>query len=424
MVRRVALAALVFVLGTAPCLAQAPPPAAATPKWFKFSFLNRGRVEQWTGTLVPDTYYLNRLRLQADVLPTRWLRAVVQVQDARVAGFSAPVAPATAFNELDLRLAFVDVKHAPSSTAWRLGRQELQFGDGRLVAPSDWGNVTRTFDAIAMRWTRQQWTVTSFAAAVVAIDSRDLDERRRGEWLYGAYVTLAETTSKRVWEPYVFVKTNDTALDERGGPGDAASVTAGLRAVGTVTPRVDYNVEAAYQGGHASGDTHRAWAAHAGGGFTWTTAAWKPRAGADYDAASGDGARRDGMRGTFDPLFPSTHAKWGLADRVSWRNMAHFGATLTVTPRRATTLGGGWHRNWLRETADGYYNGSGVRVPALRPSTSRHLGDSLDAQVTLDITRHLNVNAGIGYFFVGPYLREALDQQDQWTQFVMWRVVF
>ena len=330
-----------------------PAATAAPPAWFKLSFLQRGRLEAWRGTSSPDTYFLNRVRVQAEVMPASWLRGVVQLQDARVADYAAKVKPTGMFNEVDLRLAFAEVKHARSRVTARLGRQELEFGDGRLVAPSNWGNVTRTFDAALVTLARKPWTVTAFAAQLVLIDSEALDRGKPGEYFYGAYGQFTTPKAKRVFEPYALVRTRDRVVDERGRAGDAVTATVGLRAAGTLPAQVDYNAEAAYQGGHNAEDTIRAWAMHAGAGVIVSQRAWKPRFGIDYDRASGDRARKDGKKGTFDPLYPSSHTKWGLADRVSWSNMEHAGATLSVAPRKTTKVQAGVHRYWVVERTDG-----------------------------------------------------------------------
>ncbi len=393
------------------------------PTWLKLNFVERGRLESWRGTSPEDTYYLNRIRLQAEVRPAAWLRGVVQFQDARVAGYALPVKPASMFNELDLRQAFVDITPPGSGVVVRPGRQELAFGDGRLVAPSDWGNVTRTFDGLSVALSRARWTVTLFATQPVIIDPTRFDERQRGDWFSGAYLGLT-TRSRRAWDAYVLVKAQDRAVDERGRRGDLRVATFGLRAAGPLPSRFDYTLEGAIQRGHVAQAPLEAWAAHVTLARTLSTAGWRPRVAFDYDAASGDKSRLDGKAGTFDALYPSNHARWGLTDRVSWRNMEHVGLTLGVTPRRDTRVSGGWHRLWVREQADGYYNGAGTRVPPTGPASGRRLGDAIDAQVTIDVTKYVSVNAGVGRFLVGPFLREANRQRDQWLRFVMWRVAF
>src|SRR6185295_5577398 len=58
------------------------------PHWMKFSFDERLRLEGFSGNgFKPDssdTYLLQRLRVNIDVLPASWMKFRFQMQDARV----------------------------------------------------------------------------------------------------------------------------------------------------------------------------------------------------------------------------------------------------------------------------------------------------------------------------------------------------
>jgi hypothetical protein len=262
-----------------------------------------------------------------------------------------------------------------------------------------------------------------FASSVVAIDSTGWDQHTEGQQFYGAMYTWNSAKSKRLFEPYVFVKAQERAIDERGNAGDALIATAGFRMVGPFTKRVDYNVEAATQSGHNAGDEHQAWAVHVGGGTTFPDMAWRPRLGVDFDAASGDREAKDGKRHTFDVLYGTNHAKFGLLDNIAWRNMEHVGVIVTMTPAKTLKTTTGWHRNWVRELADGYYQGGGGKTKTSK--TGEHLlGDTVDVQLSIDVAKHLNVQFGAGYMFAGGYQRFGVGRENAFTQFLMWRVVF
>lgn len=383
----------------------------------------RGRVEDWnTGFAVADSDHLNRLRMQTEVTPVNWFRAVVQVQDARTVDYSLVAKPTNMYNQFDLRLGFVDFKHKQSGTTYRGGRQEFNFGEGRLVSAGDWSNVGRSFDGASMQWARKQGVMTVFATSVVFIDSKGWDEHLKGQQFYGGLYTWTGKKSKRVFEPYVFVKAQDTAVDERGNIGDALVTTVGLRAVGPINAHLDYNVETAWQGGHYAQDDHRAWAVHLGGGTTFG-GSWKPRVGVDYDAASGDSASKDGKRQTFDVLFGTNHAKFGLVDNIAWRNMEHLGVVFTAAPAKEVKVTSGWHRNWIRDLHDGYYIGAGNKAKT-KATNERLFGDTIDLQVAVDLTKHLSVLFGTGYMFAGPDQALGVGRDNAFHQFFMWRVVF
>ena len=85
--------------------------------------------------------------------------------------------------------------------------------------------------------------------------------------------------------------------------------------VGRLSARTDYNVEAAIQRGSLGTDTISAWAGHALFGRTMPIGSKTYRAFGEYNYASGDDTPTDGVRGTFDQLYPTPHDKYGLADQ-------------------------------------------------------------------------------------------------------------
>jgi Alginate export len=79
--------------------------------------------------------------------PASWLKFDFQTQDARAFWKNQkPYAPPYQ-HTLDLSLAYVEMGNLEKYHAtFRAGRQELAFGDERLVGISNWTNVSRTFD--------------------------------------------------------------------------------------------------------------------------------------------------------------------------------------------------------------------------------------------------------------------------------------
>ena len=96
-----------------------------------------------------DIYWLNRLRVTAAVPMKPWLSATVQVQDARVEGRDGrhhrrPV-PRSARPAIGARGRR---RHGEGPRRVRGGRQELVFGDQRLIGHGNWLNTARSFDGV------------------------------------------------------------------------------------------------------------------------------------------------------------------------------------------------------------------------------------------------------------------------------------
>lgn len=405
--------------------AEGASPAATLPR-VQFGLQYRGRVEGTRGLGIvagrDDEYYLNRVRLDVTMHAARWLRVVAQAQDATVVAYSGGPAPGALSNRLDLRQGYIEAGHA--GVLVRAGRQELSFGEQRLIGGFDWGNTARSFDALRVSYQRPGVRADAFAASVVVVDPERLDRRRRDERLWGAYVSFDRVLSGGVFEPYVFVKQTDRAVSEAGVAGHGEVTTGGLRVAGTLPHGFDYSGDIAWQRGALATDAVSAMAVHARLG--WRPPGWalRPRFVIEGNHASGDERPGDGRRGTFDQLYPTNHAKYGIADAIGWRNMRSLTAGVELTPARRVRVHADVHRLHLATRADGLYLAGGARRLHHPDARSTHVGTELDLQVTVAATARLAVMAGVARLAAGAYLAEAARDGVLWTPHVMWTVKF
>jgi hypothetical protein len=373
----------------------------------------RGRLEGFTGGgFAPDRedlYWLNRFRVTARLSMKPWLSAAVQAQDARVEGRNAVVTGAPFRDQLDLRLAHLDVgAFERSRIAVRAGRQELTFGEQRLVGHGNWLNTARSFDGVRGVFRHKKLRIDAFAASVVAIQMDEVNHSGGGNFLYGADAPLAVLPSGGVLEPYVFVRTTENLPTETGASGDLTSSTAGVRIGGKLSPVIDYNVEAAIQRGSLGSDTVAAWAGHAVMGRTVAVKSKTYRLFGEYNFASGDETPGDGARGTFDQLYPTAHDKYGLADQVGWKNIHQLRTGIEARPHTRLAIAGSYHSFWLASATDALYSAAGTvlaRIPAGAPD--RHVGQELDIQATYTPSARIQLHGGYAHIFPGAFLKAA-----------------
>ena len=407
---------------------QKPPTAFANvdlPTWMRLGVEYRGRLEGFTGGGFADDredlYWLNRFRVTARFSMKPWLSAAVQAQDARVEGRNAVTLGAPFRDQLDLRFAHVDVGNVDKSRfALRGGRQELVFGDQRLVGHGNWLNTARSFDAVRGVFRHKKLRVDGFAASVVNIDMDDVNRSGFGNYFYGADAPLAVLPNGGVIEPYEFVRTSRDLRTETGAPGDLTSSTTGVRSAGKLSARTDYNVEAAIQRGSLGSDTISAWAGHALVGRTIPAGSLTYRAFGEYNYASGDDMPGDGARGTFDQLYPTAHDKYGLADQVGWKNIHHLRTGLEVRPHTKLALAGAYHSFWLASATDALYSAGGAviaRIPTGAPD--RHVGQELDIQATFTPSSRIQLHGGYAYIFPGAFLKAATPGKSYSAPYVM-----
>jgi hypothetical protein len=397
------------------------------PAWLRLRGEFRERVERVSNAGFAgdrdDTYFLSRLRVTATAT-LRAIAATVQVQDARVGGKSIGPTGSPFGAPFDLRQAVVEVGGAKAPVSARLGRQEITFGDQRLVGHTNWLNSGRAFDGVRVAIRSKAAQVDLFAASVVRILDDEFDKSGGGNRFAGAHVATGRLVRQGTVEPYVFWRRDVNQRAETGGFGSLQQLTGGVRLLGKLPARLDYNVEMDVQRGSLGPDSVRAWAGH------WQIRetlpmAGTPRLAAEYNYSSGDADPADGIRGTFDQLYPTAHEKYGLADQVGWRNIHHARVGFDFTPIKATPITISYHSYWLAEPRDALYAASGAalaRVPLGAANT--HVGEEIDVQVTHSLTPYLALAAGYAHLLTGPFLKQATPGKSYSAPFLMVTYVF
>ena len=436
---RISTASAAFLLAAcvtnAAAQSQAPPQTVPTapaafanvqlPSWVRVGVEHRGRLEGPMGIGYAkdrdDLYWLNRFRLTGRFAIKPWLTAAVQAQDARVEGRNGPIAGAPFRDQFDLRLAHADIGNVErSQVAVRVGRQELAFGDQRLVGHVNWLNTARSFDAVRGVFRHKKLRVDAFAASVVTSVVDEFNSSGAGNYFYGVDAPLALLSFGGVLEPYEFVRSARNQRSDTGAIDTLVSSTTGIRFVGKLSPATDYNIEMALQRGSLATDDVAAWAGHWVVGRTESIGHTTYRLFGEYNYASGDGTPGDGQRGTFDHLYPTPHDKYGLADQVGWKNIHHLRAGVEVKPQSKLALAGGYHSFWLASARDALYNAGGAvvaRIPAGAPD--RHVGQELDVQATFTPSPRIQIHGGYSHLFTGAFLKAATPGESYSGPYIM-----
>jgi hypothetical protein len=420
-----------------PAAQQTPAPVKAPipnrfnevlPPWLRVRGEFRERVEGFESLgFTPDrddTYSLSRLRLNATVTPSPSLSFQAQVQDSRVA--EKTVGPTTApfRGPFDLRLGFADIGSTKSHVAARVGRQELAFGEQRLLGPLGWTNTARSWDAARLILRSTPFQVDVFAASLVRSLPDTFDKSGNGNRLVGAYGSAPTLIPRATVEPFVFLRRDQNIRGEFGGLGSLEQTTVGVRLAGKLPAGLDYNTDLAVQRGSLETDSVQAWAGH------WMVRESLPgkanvKLVSEYNHATGDSDPTDGVRQTFDQLYPTGHDKLGLADQVGWRNVHHIREGFEFTPFKATPLTVNYHSWWLADKADALYSAGGGPIARVAGgATDAHVGQELDIQISRNVTPQIAVAGGYSHIFTGSFLKQATPGASFSQPYVMVTYVF
>lgn len=361
-----------------------------------------------------DSYFLHQWMLHADLKYRRSFRVFVEGISAFIEDRDRAARPIDE-NRWDLHQLFADVRllGEDKPLTLRVGRQELLYGNQRLVSPLAWANVRRRFDGVKLFAEGKTWDVDLWWARPVVVEPKNGDSWNQDYDFWGAYSTYKGIKNHGL-DLYFFATHDDrTPTSPNLKAADRSFYTLGARFWGETGPW-DYETELSGQWGKWGGDTMQSWAFALYGGYTFETTAWKPRLGAGFDLATGDNDPTDSSVQTFDQLFPLGHAWLGYLDLVGRKNINAVNVNLTAWPVPKKLRGAvAYHAFWLNEKKDALYNaGGGVTRRDLTGDSGRDVGHELDLTLLWRIDAHSSALFGYSHFWGDSFISDTGPNED------------
>ena len=400
------------------------------------------------GADVNNEYLLGRIRLHAGYT-NDWFGAFAEeqssfaVNDERYAYANSPAVPGTARHQgdgpesdtVDLHQGYFLLGNpAQFPLTAKIGRQELTYGEERLIGAFGWNNIGRAFDAAKLRWQGDWGSADIFGSWPVIPEDNRFDISNTHDLFSGLYATITKLP-KNVLDVYVLSRNSDThAISVVPSPQfpqpsarDIYTVGGRLKSKPGEFGNWDYLLDGAYQfgdfrdlrlGANSPRLKQDAYMFVAEGGYTVQGTWGKPRFGLEYDFSSGDSNPKDGTHGTFDNLFPTNHKFYGYMDFISLQNIHDVRATFQIQPHPRVNVSLEGHGFWLADTHDSFYTVAGAprggigATPGtgygINPTYSNFVGTELDLVARFTLANYANFETGYGHFFTGDYVRQSL----------------
>lgn len=400
------------------------------------------------GDSVDNDYFLERIRVRGGYAD-HWWGAMVEGQfsfaqnDKRFAYANVPPVPGTVQRKGDgpeadiaeLHQAYVTVgNHKEFPLSAKIGRQEMSYGEERLVGAFGWNNIGRTFDAAKMRWQNDWFGADIFTGRPVIPEDGEFDVSNDYDYFSGIYANVNQVP-KHTLDVYFFARNASAeAIAAEPSPQFPQPSARDIYTIGTRLKSKpgalggwDYTIEGAYQFGNFQdlrlGATsarldHRAYMFIAQGGYTFAGTWGTPRIGLEYAYGSGDGNSTDAVHETFENLFPTNHKFYGYMDFASLQNIQDVRLSLTLKPMKTLSIALEGHGFWLATTDDNFYNVGGAprggvastpgNAYGVNPSYGPALGAEIDFVVGWAFAKFAQLEAGYGHFFRGDYIASSL----------------
>lgn len=368
-----------------------------------------GGYQQITGRVNPETWY--RSRVYADVWYRDRFRVFVEMSDARVFNDSLPPL-ATDNDRADFLNLFAEAKLfsiAEQPAYVRIGRQELYFGSQRLVSPSDWSNVRRTFQGVRGFWLGRDWNVDLFWVQPVLIEPTRLDPPDHNQNFTGIWTTYRPRKGQAIEAYYLDLDNRNpgVAIGRDGVPGFYNVSTLGSRYSGDFHD-VLWDWEGMYQFGIWSNQIISAGAVTTGLGYHFSNVPMNPQIWLYNDFASGSQNPNGNIHGTFNQLFPWGHLYFGYLDLVGRQNIDDVSMQFGFYPTKWILTTFQNHVFHLVSPRDALYNSAGTPIRSSPTGTAgTYVGDEIDFTTNFHLDRHNDIFLGYSKLFAGEFIHRT-----------------
>jgi hypothetical protein len=365
----------------------------------------RSRAEYRPGQafgLEPNLFAdFTRVRFGGTYKPFSWIRFSGVAMDARAPLYGTP-APSSARDPLEWHEGFFEIRpDSKSGFGAIVGRQQVNYGDTRLVGSPQWAYIPRTYDGARAYWRTARLRLEGLFISPVKLDSAHWNKPVLGEHLVGTYNVLQ--VSKHLSADLYILARRQNRPGGFVGTGTLAVDSFGTRLFGPLGGGYRYSVEALKQTGKIGLLPHRAYAWSAQVGRHFTTQPLDVYA--EYKFASGES--RSDRSGAFDQLYPAAHDKLGHADVLGWRNVKNWRAQATWTGRPGLTVNLMYNNSWLADPRDAAYNAQGRPIARSATGTAgTHIGQELDLYFTYKRSAW-TTGAGYGHLFPGEFIQRT-----------------
>ena len=367
--------------------------------------------DNWGKQPYRNAFFLERYMVHSDWRLGRNFRVFVQVKSG-IESFRRGGPRPIDQKRLDLEAAFFELgdMHKKNWIVLRAGRQELNYGSGRLLSVREGPNVRQSFDGLKIRSKAGDWHVDAFAVRPDADKAGYFNNRPDHlTSFWGIYATRPLPSSRVFFDAYYLGEDRKAAAYVRGVAKELRnSLAARLwRPLSTKESGWDFDYESVWQFGSFGPYDIRAWTVASDTGYSLPNLPLKPRFSVKSDVSSGDSPQTKTL-GTFYPVFPIGNYFGVLAD--TGPGPVNF---IDVHPRaqfqfpRGVSMSADLIVQWRQNISDGVYAVPGFLLVAPGDSRARFVGYRPGAEIRWQIDRHAWVQADYGIFYAGVFLKEA-----------------
>jgi hypothetical protein len=377
--------------------------------------------DNWGEQPFQNAFFLQRYMGHLDVHYGKHVRSFVQLKSG-IETFRQGGPRPIDEKRLDFEAGFVDLCAGGERNwiAFRAGRQELNYGSGRLVSVREGPNVRQSFDGFKIMSKIGPWHVDGFAVRPDFDNFGYFNNNPDNQTsFWGIYSTRPVHRGISV-DLYYFGIARKQATYNRGTANELRHTLGARlwRPIAQTVPGWDFDYEGIWQFGSFGSANIRAWGFASETGYRVPTLPLKPRFSLRADNSSGDNPATSAL-GTFFALFPVGNYFGILQD--TGPGPINF---IDVHPRIELVFPHGVSVltdllvYWRKSLLDGVYDVPGNLIRPTGNSRARFVGYMPGMEVRWQIDRHAYLQTDYGIFYAGKFLQQTMPGRNlNWLSF-------
>lgn len=316
-----------------------------------------------------------------------------------------PLTPEIDENRLSIHQLFVDY-HASKMLLVRVGKQELSYGNNRLLTFREGPNTRLAFNAAIVKYSDSRRKIDLLAATPAVSKQFAFDDVSFKEYVAGVYGTEYIIPAKFMLDYYFLYFTSKNRLYNFIG-GTEKRNSIGVRLF-SQNPLLNYELETTYQRGKFNGSAITAYGISADINYKlFPKINFITGFGANY--FTGDKNNTDNRLNTYNLIF--SKPSYGLAAPIGSSNIINLNPYIRFSPVKKLSLYAGIYKMYRQSTLDGTYS-PGMAQVRPRPdilfvSSKKRIGTQYAIETSYEYNQHFSFAVDAAYFKAGSYVKET-----------------
>jgi Alginate export len=369
-----------------------------------FRNLNFGDVPPTTKKISVGQLW-HRVMLHGNIEVGKKLRVFLQMNSTFRFFNPNPVTPEIDENQLSLHQAFIDY-NITKKWMLRIGRQEMGYGNNRLLTFREGPNTRLTFNAAIVKYKTEKRKVDFLAITPVVSKQYVFDDVCFKDKVWGVYGT-EYLIPKRLSVDYYFLHFTSNGRRYNYVGGKEKRQSFGFRLF-SQNKKLNYELEGTYQTGRFNNLDILAYGLSGDINYQ-IDAKFHLIAGISANYISGDKNNADNQLNTYNLLF--SKPSYGLAAPIGSSNIININPYFKINPVKKLSVYAGVYWMQRQSSQDGTYSPGMAQVRPLPSnlftSSKKKIGTQYALETSYEMNQHFSFAIDAAYFKAGNYVKET-----------------